>query len=81
MRRRSQPDLVFSHNDLIEANVLVDRETLKIKAIIDWEYAGFYPPEFDRPFYKRPGGSVVIEGDVDDVDALKELIARDRERR
>lgn len=81
MRRRPQPDLVFSHNDLTEANVLVDRENLKIKAIIDWEFAGFYPPEFDRPFYKRPGGSIVLEGDVDDIDELKTLIDRDREPR
>lgn len=84
MARRSQPDLVFSHNDLSASNVIVDPDTLKINAIIDWEYAGFYPPEFDRPFYKRRGSaigpSVALDGEVDDVDALTDMIDKERER-
>lgn len=84
MARRSQPDLVFSHNDLSAPNVIVDPDTLKINAIIDWEYAGFYPPEFDRPFYKRRGSaigpSVALDGEVDDVDALTDMIDKERER-
>ncbi|KAK4145837.1 uncharacterized protein C8A04DRAFT_26316 [Dichotomopilus funicola] len=40
---------VLCHNDLAQQNVLVDPKTLKIKAIIDWEFAGFWPPWFERP--------------------------------
>ncbi|KAI1437631.1 kinase-like domain-containing protein [Xylaria sp. CBS 124048] len=33
---------VFSHNDLSPRNILVD-ESLTITALLDWEYAGWYP--------------------------------------
>jgi aminoglycoside phosphotransferase (APT) family kinase protein len=79
MRRRERPDLVFCHNDLSANNVIVDPDSLKIKAIIDWEYAGFYPPEFEAPFYRRPGPSVALDGEVDDVDALTEMISKESE--
>jgi hypothetical protein len=49
-----------------------------IKAIIDWEYAGFYPPEFERPFYLRPGPSIALPGEVDDVEALEAIMAKER---
>jgi len=48
-------ELVFCHNDLSTHNVIVDRATLKVKAIIDWEYAGFYPAIFDGEFFRRVG--------------------------
>ncbi|KAM0514596.1 hypothetical protein ACHAPE_006591 [Trichoderma viride] len=79
MRRRKQQDLVFCHNDLSMNNVIVDPGTLKIKAIIDWEYAGFYPPEFEFPFYQRSGPSVALDGEVDDFDLLTRMISEDRE--
>lgn len=68
MRRRKQQDLVFCHNDLSMNNVIVDPGTLKIKAIIDWEYAGFYPSEFEFPFYQRLGPSVALESEADDFE-------------
>ncbi|PGH16260.1 hypothetical protein AJ80_05283 [Polytolypa hystricis UAMH7299] len=43
MKPLESEGLVFCHNDLSAYNVIVDTETLKVKAIIDWEYAGFYP--------------------------------------
>ena len=46
-------DYVFCHNDLSAFNILVDPDTLKINAIIDWEYGGFYPNYFEWPFYTR----------------------------
>lgn len=63
-------DYVFCHNDLSQHNVIVDPKSLKINAIIDWEYAGFFPPNFDYPFYHRPGPSVAINGETDDSFAL-----------
>ncbi|KAM0267818.1 hypothetical protein ACHAQH_010079 [Verticillium albo-atrum] len=79
MRRRDVPDLVFCHNDLSANNVIVEPKTLEIKAIVDWEYAGFYPAEFEFPFYRRPGPSVALDGEVDDVDALTAMISKDKE--
>ena len=46
---------------------LVDETSLKINAIIDWEYAGFFPTEFDGKFYLRPGPSAALQGEEDDV--------------
>lgn len=60
-------------------NVIVDPGTLQIKAINDWEYAGFYPPEFEFPFYQRPGPSVALNGEVGDFDLLTRMISADRE--
>jgi aminoglycoside phosphotransferase (APT) family kinase protein len=79
MRRREKCDLVPCHKDLSANNVIVDPEMLKIKGIIDWEYAGFYPPEFEVPFYRRPGPSIALDGEVDDVDALMEMISKESE--
>lgn len=27
---------------------MMDPQTLEVKALIDWEYAGFFPPEMER---------------------------------
>lgn len=78
MCQREKTDLVFCHNDLSMHNIIVDPETFKINAIIDWEYAGFYPAEFEMPFYLRPGPSVALTGEADDVETLTALMARER---
>lgn len=67
-------DYVFCHNDLSQQNVIVDPETLKIKAIIDWEYAGFFPQYFEAPFHERLGPSVAIDGEPDDVSSLLDFL-------
>ena len=79
-RNAGTHEFILCHNDLSQANVIVDEETHKINAIIDWEYAGFYPKEFDGAFYKRPGISMALEGndgepgEPDDVPALMKII-------
>ena len=35
-------EYVFCHNDLSQHNVIVDHKSLRINAIVDWEYAGFF---------------------------------------
>jgi hypothetical protein len=75
MPPREKPDLVFCHNDLSMDNIIVDEKTFKIKAIIDWEYAGFFTPEFERPFYQRAGPSIALEGELDDTEALMDIIS------
>lgn len=73
--RRTSPsgeEYVFCHNDLSQANIIVDPETLKIKAMVDWEYAGFWPEWFEMRIWERVGPSVALEkyGERDDVPAL-----------
>ncbi|KAL1710327.1 kinase-like domain-containing protein [Schizophyllum commune] len=69
-------DLVLCHNDMAQHNIIVDPETLKINAIIDWEFAGFYPKEFEAAFYKRPGASVALKeyDEISDIPALLEIL-------
>ncbi|KAL4948490.1 kinase-like domain-containing protein [Aspergillus filifer] len=65
---------IFCHNDLAQHNIIVDPETLEIRAIIDWEYAGFFPEYFEWPFYKRRGPSVAQSGEDDDSAVLLEFL-------
>ena len=74
LREATTPDFVLCHNDLGQHNFIVDEKTLKIKAILHWEYAGFYPLEFDRAFYLRAGPSVALEGEENDVPRLLEVL-------
>ncbi|KJR87267.1 uncharacterized protein SPSK_01927 [Sporothrix schenckii 1099-18] len=67
-------DYVFCHNDLSQYNVLVDPETLKINAIVDWEYAGFWPEWFERPYWTREGPGAPLEGELDDIDQGREWL-------
>lgn len=55
--------------------MLVDPKTLKIKAIIDWEFGGFWPEWFERPFWKRSGASYALEGEDDDTERCREWLA------
>ncbi|CAK7215167.1 37S ribosomal protein S22 [Sporothrix bragantina] len=64
-------DYVFCHNDLGQHNVLVDPETLKINTIIDWEYGGFWPFWFERPYWERPGPSAALQGEEDDTERCR----------
>lgn len=46
--RLEEPKYVFQHGDLAAQNILIDPQTLQVKALIDWEYAGFFPPGMER---------------------------------
>lgn len=61
---------MFCHNDLGQQNILVDPKTLKIKAIIDWEFAGYFPAAFEGAFYNRIGPSIAIQEERDDIQDL-----------
>ncbi|KAK0659156.1 kinase-like domain-containing protein [Cercophora samala] len=76
--KKSEPkdgeEYVFCHGDCSQHNVIVDPETLRIKAIIDWEYAGFFPAAFEFPFYKRKGPSIALGEEKDDSLDLLEFL-------
>lgn len=81
LRPSSHEEYVFCHNDLSQQNIIVDPHTLTIRAIIDWEYAGFFPSRFEYPFYSRLGPSSAIDGEVDDsFDLLQFLHSEERLR-
>jgi aminoglycoside phosphotransferase (APT) family kinase protein len=66
-------EYVFCHNDLSQHNVIVCHDSLKISAIVDWEYAGYWPERFEHRFYKRLGPSV-IEGEGDDAEEIHQSL-------
>jgi hypothetical protein len=43
---------VFCHTDLDRQNILVDPATFKIVCILDWETAGFFPMDWELPYWK-----------------------------
>ncbi|THZ50791.1 hypothetical protein D6C86_10616 [Aureobasidium pullulans] len=63
-------EYVLCHNDLSQQNVIVYPDSLKIRAIIDWEYAGYWPERFEKPFYKRLGPSIALGNEADDADDM-----------
>ena len=67
-------EYVFCHNDLSQQNIILDPDTFKIKAIIDWEYAGFFPAYFEKEIYMRLGHSGILKGEVDDRSNLLEFL-------
>ncbi|KAL2153511.1 hypothetical protein VTH82DRAFT_4666 [Thermothelomyces myriococcoides] len=74
LRPSDRDEYVFCHNDCSQHNVIVDPSTLKIAAIIDWEYAGFYPECFEFPFYRRNGPSVALGEEEDDTFVLLDFL-------
>ncbi|KAK8097662.1 uncharacterized protein PG998_013148 [Apiospora kogelbergensis] len=69
LRDSKSSEYVFCHNDLSQHNVLVNPVTLKINAIVDRKYTGFFPSFFEFPLYNRVGPSVAL-GDEDDASKL-----------
>jgi hypothetical protein len=47
---------------------------MKIKAILDWEYAGFYPEWFERRFSERLGPSVAMGREDDDAEKIVDFL-------
>ena len=76
---RPRNGLVFCHNDLSTHNIIVDPQSLRIHGIIDWEYAGFFPPEFEGAYYRRVGPSVALGDEPDDAESLYEVLLGDAE--
>jgi thiamine kinase-like enzyme len=47
-----EEEYVFCHGDLSRSNIMLDPETLDVLCIIDWEYGGFFPEEFEWPMWR-----------------------------
>ncbi|KAJ6784623.1 hypothetical protein PWT90_09374 [Aphanocladium album] len=48
-------EFVLCHNDLSPENIWIHPVTWKITAIIGWEYAGYFPPDFELPLWTASG--------------------------
>ena len=46
-------DYIFCHGDLAQHNIIINKESYDVMAILDWEYSGYYPPEFELPLWQR----------------------------
>ncbi|MCJ1274969.1 hypothetical protein MMC21_002768 [Puttea exsequens] len=46
-------EYVFCHGDLAKRNIMVNRQSLQPVAVVDWEYAGFYPRVFEEEYWIR----------------------------
>lgn len=74
-RKVSRDDeFVFCHNDLAQHNIIVDPQTLKIQAIVNWEHAGYFPEYFDKTFYKIRTLSMTSDGENDDTTKLLQFM-------
>ena len=76
------PRYTFCHNDLAQHNILIDPDTLRVKAIIDWEVSGFYKPDFEAPLWTKawyePGyDEIGCESRQDQVHFLADRSAHD----
>ncbi len=47
------PIFTFCHNDLGQHNILMNPDSLEVQAVIDWEFSGFYPSEFEAPLWLK----------------------------
>jgi serine/threonine protein kinase len=65
-----RPEYIFQHGDLSDHNIIVDPQTLEVRAVIDWEYAGFYPPGMEN--WSGTLGQHAEGGSADDVADLIE---------
>ena len=64
-RTSAAQDFVCCHNDLAQHNIFVNPEILQVVAIIDWEFSGFYPEDFEYPFWLIPNAERVDWGHED----------------
>lgn len=74
LKASTSNECVFCHNDLSQQNILVDPVSLRIMAILDWEYAGFFPVWFEKRFFERRGPSVALDGEEDDSERIVEFL-------
>ncbi|WWC62619.1 uncharacterized protein I303_105216 [Kwoniella dejecticola CBS 10117] len=65
---------VLCHGDLGWQNVMVDPRTGDIKAIIDWEYAGFFPVEVEGVYWKRYGAASPRGSETMDTNEISALL-------
>ena len=69
----STSKLVFCHRDISQSNIYVHPVSLKVVAISDWEYGGFYPENHELPFFESPKKSGVQVHTIRGMTEVKEF--------
>lgn len=70
---------VLCHGDLAWHNLRIDPDTYEIKAVVDWEYAGFYPAEVESEYWRREGIGWALEGEKCDIDHVLRVLGKHME--
>ncbi|OAP63434.1 hypothetical protein AYL99_02661 [Fonsecaea erecta] len=72
---------VFVHNDLGQQNILVD-DNFKAVGIVDWEYSGFYPDDFEAPLWiQSPEEEGYFDIDAHKIPRLVKFLSQREHRR
>ena len=71
-RTSEKEEYHFTHNDLSQHNFLCNEKTGKVEAVIDWEFAGYYPSFFEAPLWRAP--YYEIEDDPEETGKLLEFL-------
>ena len=72
--RSEEARYTFQHGDLAAHNILMDPRTLDVAALIDWEYAGFFPPGMEIWLDTLDKDAYFSRGDTD---AIVEFLAEE----
>jgi hypothetical protein len=78
-RYPTKSQYVLCHGDLAWHNLLIDPDTYEIKAVVDWEYAGFYPAEVESEYWRREGIVWALEGEKCDIDHVLRVLGKHME--
>ncbi|KAL8992592.1 MAG: hypothetical protein Q9169_006979 [Polycauliona sp. 2 TL-2023] len=82
-RQASTERYTFCHNDLARQNIIIASDSLEVKCIIDWEYAGFFPPGFEFPYWRYSLQEIILwdedpEGII--MASRRALVAKERKQ-
>ena len=69
-------EYTFQHGDLAAHNILMDQQTLEVIALIDWEYAGFFPPGMEGWADTLNKGTYISRGN-NTADLIVEFLAEE----
>ncbi|KAK7537151.1 kinase-like domain-containing protein [Phyllosticta citribraziliensis] len=47
LQQQQQHRVVFTHGDLTQHNIIIDKDSNRIQALIDWEFAGWFPEHWE----------------------------------
>ena len=52
VKQASAERYTLCHNDLARGNIVIHSDSFEVKYILDWEYAGFFPPGFEFLYWR-----------------------------
>jgi aminoglycoside phosphotransferase len=74
-KKSPESEYGFCHCDLGWSNIIIDNDSPRVRAIIDWEYAGYWPEFFELPYYHDPRPTGAQFTDAEECDWMTEFLA------